>query len=114
MRALRRYGLERTQWTLAAFLGERCASELLPAPWVERITAGPTPSGRASRAARKARSTGRSWFRACWTSFTLPPRAPLTSAEFQALRRWQQAVESCGSLGFDGRRIELEGFSLAT
>ena len=31
MRTLRRHGLERPQWTLAAFLGQRCASELLPA-----------------------------------------------------------------------------------
>ena len=35
---------------------------------------------------------------------------PLTSAEYQALRRWQQAVESCGSLGFDGRRIGWRDF----
>jgi probable DNA repair protein len=32
------------------------------------------------------------------------------SAEYQALRRWQQAVESCGSLGFDGRRIGWKDF----
>jgi probable DNA repair protein len=29
----------------------------------------------------------------------------LQSAEFQVFRRWQRAVESAGSLGFDGRRI---------
>ena len=34
-----------------------------------------------------------------------PGEPPLSSAEFQALRRLQQAVEAAGSLGFDGRRI---------
>jgi probable DNA repair protein len=109
MRALRRYGLERTQWTLAAFLGERCAAALLPASWVERITA---VQRLLAGFARRAQSP------LDWAE--LIPRLldqlhfaaarPLTSAEFQALRRWHQAVESCGSLGFDGRRIGWKDF----
>jgi probable DNA repair protein len=104
MRALRRYGLERTQWTLAAFLGERCAAELLPASWAERISAA---QRLLAGFARRAQSPLE------WAE--LIPRLldelhfagarPFASAEFQALRRWHQAVESCGSLGFDGRRI---------
>jgi probable DNA repair protein len=35
-----------------------------------------------------------------------PGDRPLTSSEFQAHRRWQQTVDGCASLGFDGRRIE--------
>ena len=35
---------------------------------------------------------------------------PLSSAEFQAVRRWQQALDACGSLGFDGRRIPWSEF----
>jgi probable DNA repair protein len=34
-----------------------------------------------------------------------PGAHPLSSAQFQAHRRFQQAVDSAGSLGFDGRRI---------
>jgi probable DNA repair protein len=104
MRALRRYGLERTQWTLAAFLGERSASELLPDTWVERIT---VVQRRLADFAQRPQSP------LDWAE--LVPRLldelhfasahTLSSAEHQALRRWQQAVESCGSLGFDGRRI---------
>ena len=37
-------------------------------------------------------------------------RRPLMSAEFQALRRWQQAVDECASLGFDGRRMSWSDF----
>jgi probable DNA repair protein len=109
MRALRRYSLERTQWTLAAFLGERCAAELLPASWVERITA---TQRLLAGFARRAQSP------LDWAE--LIPRLldelhfvgarPLASAEFQALRRWHQAVESCGSLGFDGRRVSWRDF----
>jgi probable DNA repair protein len=109
MRALRRYGLERTQWTLGAFLGQKRASELLPASWVERIT---TAQRLLAGFARRPQSP------LDWAE--LVPRLldelrfatsrTLVSAEYQAVRRWQQAVESCGSLGFDGRRIGWKDF----
>jgi probable DNA repair protein len=35
---------------------------------------------------------------------------PLQSAEFQAVRRWNQAVEAAGSLGFDDRRMAWKDF----
>ena len=108
-RTLRRFSLERTQWTLAAFLSQRCASELLPASWVERITA---VQRLLAGFARRPQSP------LAWAE--LVPRlldelsfacaSPLSSAEYQALRRWQLAVESCGSLGFDGRRISWKEF----
>jgi probable DNA repair protein len=109
MRALRHFGLERTHWTLADFLGERCTAELLPLPWAERVKQA----------------------QLLLTGFTRRPQTPLdwaellprlldelhfakarslTSNEFQALRRWRQTVESCGSLGFDGRRISWMDF----
>ena len=39
-----------------------------------------------------------------------PGTRPLTSAEFQALRRWQQALDECASLGFNGRRMSWREF----
>jgi len=109
MRSLRRSSLERTQWTLAAFLGERCAAALLPASWVERISAAQRLLAGFARRAQSPLD---------WAE--LVPRLldelhfaaaqPLASVEFQALRRWHQAVESCGSLGFDGRRIGWKDF----
>ena len=109
MRALRRFSLERTQWTLAAFLGQRCAAELLPAAWVERIRAAQRLLSEFERRPQSPLD---------WAELT--PRLldelrfaaarPLTSAEHQALHRWQLVVESCGSLGFDGRRIGWKEF----
>jgi probable DNA repair protein len=108
LRTLRRHGLERMQWSLRAFLGERSAA-LLPAPWVERITAAQRLLASFSRRVQNPLD---------WAE--LIPRLldelhfaaarPLTSAEFQALRRWNLAVEGCGSLGFDGRRIGWKEF----
>jgi probable DNA repair protein len=39
-----------------------------------------------------------------------PGARPLSSVEFQALRQWQQTVESCASLGFDSRRLRWREF----
>ena len=39
-----------------------------------------------------------------------PGWRPPTSAEFQAANRWQQALDLCGSLGFDGRRSRWDEF----
>jgi probable DNA repair protein len=109
MRALRRHGLERTQWTLAAFIGQRCASEFLPAPWVERISEAQRLLAGFARRPQSPLD---------WAE--LVPRLldgihfaagrPLVSAEYQALRRWHQTVEACGSLGFDGRRMNCKDF----
>jgi probable DNA repair protein len=109
MRALRRRGLERTQWTLTAFIGQRGAPALQPALWVDRMRQAQL---RLADAARRPRGPIE------WAEL-IPPlldglhfgdARPLTSAEYQALRRWQQALESCGSLGFDGRRIGWKDF----
>jgi len=104
MHALRRHGLERTQWSLTAFLGEHYASLLLTATWVERVTA---VQSRLVDFARHPHSP------LDWAELTLhlldelhfAVARPLSSAEYQVVRRWQQAVESCGSIGFDGRHI---------
>jgi probable DNA repair protein len=109
MRTLRRFSLERPQWTLDAFLGQRCASGLLPASWVERILQS---QRRLADFARRPQNP------LDWAE--LVPRLldellfasahKLSSAEYQALRRWHLAVETCGSLGFDGRRMSWRDF----
>lgn len=109
LRALRRRGLERTHWTLTAFLDQRCAAEFLSASWSERLL---SVQRSLSDPTRRLQSP------LFWAD--LIPRLldelrfagerPLESAEFQALRRWQQAVETCGSLGFDGRRMSWKDF----
>ena len=109
MRTLRHFSLERPQWTLEAFLGQRCASGLLPASWVERIHQA---QRRLAGFARRLQNP------LDWAELVphlleelhFASAHKLSSAEYQALRRWQLAVETCGSLGFDGRRMSWRDF----
>ncbi|MGD0520829.1 MAG: PD-(D/E)XK nuclease family protein [Terracidiphilus sp.] len=111
MRSLRRRSLAQPSWTLAAFLGQQSGQQLPPA-WVARMSeaqrllaefarrpsAAADPLDWAELAPRLLASAG-------W-----PGTRSLSSAEFQAARRWNQALETCGSLGFDGRRISWSDF----
>jgi ATP-dependent helicase/nuclease subunit B len=108
MRALRRRGLEHTSWTLAEFLRQKPGVEL-PAAWVARLT---QTQRRLQEFARRLQSP-LTWAELVPRLLELagwPGGRPLSSAEFQAHRRWQQTVDDCASLGFDGRSIEWKEF----
>jgi len=113
MRALRRRNLQQPQWTLAAFTTAITSAHQpaspLPAPWLDRITQA---QHRLADFARNPQSP-LDWaglIPHLLESVSFATFLPLSSAEFQAARRWQQAVEASGSLGFDGRRINLNEF----
>ncbi len=108
MRALRHRGLERTQWTLAAFIGQRCA-ERLPSPWIERVTQAQRLLADAARRTQSPLEWAELVLRLLEELHFAAART-LSSAEYQTVHRWRQAVESCGSLGFDGRRIAWRDF----
>ncbi len=112
MRRLRSRGLERPSWTLDAFLTPflgQPEDNPLAAAWVERIIQA---RRRLEELARRPQTPLE------WAEFV--PRLleslrfaganALSSAEFQAARGWQQALETAGSLGFDGRRIPWKDF----
>jgi len=115
MRALRRCGLERTQWSLDAFLRQDAfvrkgqATENLPTAWVQRITSAHRKltdlSHRRQSPLEWAALVPQLLEDAGW-----PGEGRLSSADFQAFHRWEQAVDACGSLGFDGRRIGWPDF----
>jgi probable DNA repair protein len=108
MRALRRRGLQQPSWSLPSFI-EQARPNTLPSAWVARITA---TGKRLNDLCRETRSP-LDWAElvpqlledAAW-----PGADPLTSVEFQAGERWQGAIEICGSLGFDGRRVHWNEF----
>ena len=113
MRALRRRGLQRPRWRLEEFLRQRAHVEL-PAVWTARMTQA---QQRLQEFARRPRIP------LAWAEI-LPQllemagwpgakRKNRTSAEEQALRRWNETVEACASLGFDGRRIGWSDFLAA-
>jgi ATP-dependent helicase/nuclease subunit B len=111
MRALRRRGMQRTRWTLTDFVGQRIRVDL-PAAWVRRMIQA---RNRLQEVARRPQ-TPLAWAELAPQLLEIagwPGGRSLTSAEFQAHRRWQQAVDDCASLGFDGRRMGWKDF-LAT
>ncbi len=108
MRAVRRRGLERTRWGLESLQAQR-VGVALPAKWVERLRQARARLEEASRrpqspvawaelAPQLLRTTG-------W-----PGAGPPGSAEFQALQRFQQTLDECASLGFDGRSVSWDEF----
>jgi ATP-dependent helicase/nuclease subunit B len=108
MHALRRKDMQRTRWALADFLRQKPGAPL-PAAWVTRITQA---QRRLQEFARRPQST----IAAAEVVTELlqfagwPGVRPLTSTEFQARRRWQQSVDDCASLGFNGRPTEWKDF----
>ncbi len=108
MRGIRRKNQQQPQWTLSGFVG--AASGLaLPEAWVKRMTGAQrllaefalrpqSPLAWAELVPHFLEAAG------------FPGSNPLNSAEFQAANRWRQALETCGSLGFDGRQSSWEDF----
>jgi probable DNA repair protein len=108
MLALRARGLERPDWPLNAFFAQPSNSKLPPA-WAARINA--TQSRLAAFATRP--QSPLEWAELVpqiLEAVGWPGARPLSSSEQQARNRWQQTVESCASLGYDGRRIRWSQF----
>ena len=109
MRALRRRNLERTRWTMDAFLGQ-------PVPFGSPMVAWERRMRAAQQRLRKASSRPQSppeWAGLAaqlLQAMGWPGWRGTTSVEFQAASRWQQALDQCGSLGFDGRQATWAEF----
>jgi ATP-dependent helicase/nuclease subunit B len=112
MRALRSQGLEQPGWTLHGFIETLNVLLQDGSPtrvWVDRMA---RVQHRLSEFTRRPQ-TPLDWVElipqllsdAAW-----PGSHSLSSAEYQAARRFQQALETTGSLGFDGRRVEWKEF----
>ena len=109
MRQIRRRNLQRVTWMLESF---PAVARDLPRAWLERMLTAQrllaeqshralSPVDWASLIPRLLRAAG-------W-----PGHRQLSSAEFQAADRWQQAIDLCGSLAFDGRRVRWPEFLAA-
>jgi probable DNA repair protein len=109
MHALRRKGLARPDWSLDAFIAPRSALDPLPSSWLRQIT-----EARQRLASLKSRpQSSLDWagiVPQILQAAGLPGDRRLSSSEFQAWQRWQQALDTCASLGFDGRRIPWPAF----
>jgi probable DNA repair protein len=108
MRRIRHCGQQQPEWTLAAFTGH-AREDSLSAPWAARMT----EAQRILQEKSRSPQTPLAWAEFApqlLQSAAWPGARPLTSAEFQAADRWNSVLETCASLGFDGRRIEWQEF----
>lgn len=107
MRALRARDLQRPRWELDNFLNQAPASTL-PQEWARRMISAQrilkeqpqtqSPIEWADKAPGLLATIG-------WRG-----AVPQNSIEFQEQRRWMQALDTAGSLGFDGRRVTWTEF----
>ncbi|HEY1900801.1 MAG TPA: PD-(D/E)XK nuclease family protein [Terracidiphilus sp.] len=115
MRALRSRGLEQPDWTLQAFMQpitSQSQADPLPKEWTARVIQA---QRRLSEVTRRPQSP-LEWAELVpqlLESLHFATAQKLSSAEFQAVRRWQQALETTGSLGFDGRHVDWKDFLAA-
>src|SRR6185437_8484973 len=125
MRLLRRRGLERPDWPLESLAAEirrvhpRSASPA--AAWLDRMMQARRRAADFSRPRKTREGAAQEQLHmplecAEFASQLLeligwPARRALSSAEFQAARRFHQAMETAGSLGFNGRRISWREFA---
>ena len=108
MRRLRRLDQQRLQWPLEGFLNQGSIASGLPTPWKRRMISAQrilrqsnvplSPVEWADKVPHLLETIG-------W-----PGTESKTSVEFQALRRWQQALDTAASLGFDERHIPWQNF----
>ena len=108
MRALRRLDRQRLQWPLESFLNQRPIAAALPAQWKRRMTL----------AQKRLEESSKTLNPLEWAdkvphlveTIGWPGTESKASVQFQAIRRWQQALDTAGSLGFDGRRVTWQEF----
>ncbi len=108
MRAIRRRGWQRTQWTLVEFMRQRPGTDL-PVEWCARMDLAREQLHDASRREQAplawAELVPRLLETAGW-----PGARALSSVEFQVLQRWQRAVDESASLGFNGRAVRWRNY----
>jgi len=108
MLAMRGRGWERPQWSFEAFCIPGLPSLTPPAAWVTRLSAA-----RRSLELSPGQQSPLEWVRFAeqmLESVGWPGFRPQSSVVFQALKRWRQVLEECGSLGYDGSQMEWSDF----
>ena len=109
MRALRRRNLASPDWTLDAFTTQLAGEERPPSSWLQRIK----ETRRLLDSVRAREQSPLDWaglVPRLLQSAGLTAARPLSSPEFQAWTRFQQALETSASLGFTNRAMAWPAF----
>jgi ATP-dependent helicase/nuclease subunit B len=108
MRAIRRRGWQRPQWTLVEFMRQRPGADL-PAEWRARMDLARRQLLDLSRREQAPLAWAELVPRLLETT-SWPGERALTSAGYQVLQRWQRSVDDSASLGFNGRVVSWQNY----
>jgi ATP-dependent helicase/nuclease subunit B len=111
MKSIRRRNIQRPEWTLEAFINAKPGGIELPESWTRRMLS-------ALRRIEEAgsRHSAVEWAEIlplCMKDAGWPGSHPMTSANFQALDHWNKTIDTCATLGFDGKPISWPVFHSA-
>ena len=109
VRKLRTRQLERPRWSLDEFMRERGAALKLPAAFVQRMRATQLRLMRFQEKPRYLRDFAE-LIPQLLDDIGWPGAGTLGSQGAQAIHAWHQALETCGSCGFTGKRISWNEF----
>ena len=112
MRSLRDAGMQRPSWKLSTFIQASHRHTPIPLAWSQRMSAAQKQLQEVERPIKRP-SEWSEW--AAELIHTMRPQdtRDFSSAEYQSLRRWNEALDTCASLGFDGARVSWRDFLAA-
>ena len=109
MRRLRDKGMQRPAWNLSTFMQAAHRHAPLPLSWTQRIATAQKQLQDVERSVKRPSDWSE---RAAELIHMMRPQdaRDFSSAQYQSLRRWNEALDACASLGFDGARIAWRDF----
>ncbi len=111
MKSIRRRNIQRPEWTLEAFINAKPAGIELPETWTRRMLSALRRIEEAG--SRKSAVEWAELLPLCMKDMAWPVSHPMTSANFQAVDLWNKTIDTCATLGFDGRPISWSVFHSA-
>lgn len=109
MRSLRCAGQQRPEWNLTTLIREADRQTPLPASWVQRMTMAQRRLAELLSASKRP-SEWSEWAVALIRDMRPQGNRDLSSAAFQSMRRWEDVLDTCSSLGFSGSKAPWHEF----
>lgn len=111
MKSIRRRNTQRPEWTLESFINAKPNGIELPERWTRRMLSALRRIEEAG--GRRSPVEWAEILPLCMKDAGWPGSHPMTSANFQALDLWNKTIDTCATLGFDGRPIAWSVFHSA-
>ena len=111
MKSIRKRNLQRPEWTMEALINAKPGGIELPENWSRRMLSGLRRIEESG--ARRSAIEWAEILPLCMKDAGWPGSHPMTSANFQVLDHWNKTIDTCATLGFDGKPISWSVFHSA-